>query len=56
MLDEAYGESLRAAGVRAEVQRYDGMIHGFFDMGTISPAAHKAIEESCTRFGDLLGA
>lgn len=53
---EAYGEALRAAGVRAEVQRYDGMIHGFFDMGTISPAAQKAIEESCARFGDLLGA
>jgi acetyl esterase len=51
---EAYGEVLRTAGVRADVQRYDGMIHGFFDMGTISPAAQKAIEESCARFGELL--
>jgi acetyl esterase len=53
---EAYGEALRSAGVRAEVQRYDGMIHGFFDMGTVSPAAQKAIDESCARFGDLLRA
>ena len=41
---------------RSTVQRYDGMIHGFFDMGTISPAAQKAIEESCARFGELLRA
>jgi acetyl esterase len=51
---EAYGEALRGAGVRADVQRYDGMIHGFFDMGTVSPAARAAIDESCARFGDLL--
>ena len=53
---EAYGEALRAAGVKVQVQRYDGMIHGFFDMGTISPAAQKAIDESCARFGELLRA
>jgi acetyl esterase len=51
---EAYGEALRAAGVPAEVRRYDGMIHGFFGMGTASPAAQAAIEESCARFGELL--
>jgi acetyl esterase len=51
---EAYGEALRAAGVAVDVRRYDGMIHGFFDMGTISPAARAAIEESCARFGEVL--
>ena len=51
---EAYGEALRAAGVPADVRRYDGMIHGFFDMGTISPAAQTAIDESSARFGELL--
>ena len=51
---EAYGEALRAAGVTAEVLRYDGMIHGFFDMGTVSPAAQQAVEESCGRFRELL--
>jgi acetyl esterase len=30
------------------------MIHGFFDMGTISPAAQAAIDEGCARFGELL--
>jgi acetyl esterase/lipase len=51
---EAYGKALEAAGVTASVHRYDGMIHGFFDMGTISPAAQAAIDESCARFGELL--
>jgi acetyl esterase/lipase len=51
---EAYGKALRAAGVEADVRHYNGMIHGFFDMGTISPAAQTAIEESCARFGELL--
>jgi acetyl esterase/lipase len=51
---EAYGAALQAAGVHAHVQRYDGLIHGFFDMGTISPAAQAAIDESCARFGELI--
>ncbi len=51
---EAYGKALEAAGVTAHVLRYDGMSHGFFDMGGASPAAQAAIEESCARFGELL--
>jgi acetyl esterase len=51
---EAYAEALRAAGVPVQQHRYDGMIHGFFDMGPISPAAQVAIDESCARFGELL--
>ena len=51
---EAYGRALEAAGVPAEVRRYDGMIHGFFDMGTVSPAARAAIDESCALFGQLI--
>ncbi|MGY1670538.1 alpha/beta hydrolase [Geodermatophilus sp. SYSU D00710] len=51
---EAYGKALEAAGVHADVLRYDGMIHGFFDMGTVSPAAQAAIDESCARFGELI--
>jgi acetyl esterase len=51
---EAYADALRAAGVPTEARRYDGLIHGFFDMGTLSPAAQAAIDESCARFGTVL--
>jgi acetyl esterase len=51
---EAYGAALRAAGVPADVRRCAGMIHGFFDMGGVSPAAQAAVEESCGLFGALI--
>ena len=51
---EAYGQAITAAGGQAEVRRYDGMIHGFFDMGAISPAAAAATAESYALFGDLI--
>ncbi|GAB2743474.1 alpha/beta hydrolase [Nocardioides pakistanensis] len=51
---EAYARELSAAGVKVEVRRFDGMIHGFFDMGTFSPAAQAAIDESCRMFASLL--
>jgi acetyl esterase len=50
----AYGKALEAAGGQADVRCYAGMIHGFFGMGAVSPAAAVAIEESCTRFGELI--
>jgi acetyl esterase len=53
---EAYGQALSSAGVPADVRRYDGMIHGFFDMGGFSPAARAVIEECCTAFGALIAA
>lgn len=53
---EAYGAALQAAGVPADVRRYAGMIHGFFDMGGVSPAAQAAIDESCAAFGTLIAA
>lgn len=52
---EAYGAALSAAGVPVEVRRFDGMIHGFFDMGVYSPAAQAAIDESCALFAKVLG-
>ena len=51
---EAYAEALEAAGVTVESRRYDGLIHGFFDMGGLSPAAQAAIEETCGKFRKLL--
>lgn len=47
---EAYAEALRDAGVDVDVVRYDGMIHGFLDMGAFSPAAAAAVEDLHRRF------
>ncbi len=51
---EAYARELSAAGVSVEVRRFDGMIHGFFDMGTFSPGAQAAIDEACKMFARVL--
>ena len=47
-------DALRAAGVQVEQVRYDGMIHGFVDMGPFSPAAADAVADMNARFGKLL--
>jgi acetyl esterase len=43
---EAYAAKLAAAGVPATASRYDGMIHGFFGLGSIIPAARPAVDEA----------
>ena len=50
----AYAEALQQAGVAAELMPVAGMIHGFYDMGGVSPAAKQAIVQGCTRFGQML--
>jgi acetyl esterase len=44
---EAFARRLQEAGVTAEAQRYDGLIHGFFSMGRMIPAARQGIEAAC---------
>jgi acetyl esterase len=51
---EAYAAALKAAGVRVELRRFDGMVHGFFDMGGASVAARAAVEETCALFAQVL--
>jgi acetyl esterase len=51
---EAYAKALAAAGVPVEVKRFDGMIHGFFDMGAFSPGAQAAVDEACAMFARVL--
>ena len=43
---EAYAKRLREAGVAATATRYDGMIHGFFNMGAVVDKGRQAVEEA----------
>ena len=47
---EAYADKLAAAGVPVDKVRYDGLIHGFVDMGPLSPAAAAAVDDLVARF------
>jgi acetyl esterase len=51
---EAYADRLAAEGVAVHRARYDGLIHGFFDMGPLSAAADAAIAETVEEFRTLL--
>ena len=50
----AYAEALRAAGAPVEYRQFDGMIHGFIDLGPHSGAAQAAVDETCALFAKLL--
>ncbi|MFA7265487.1 MAG: alpha/beta hydrolase, partial [Candidatus Nanopelagicales bacterium] len=51
---EAYAAALSAAGVGVKQYRAAGMIHGFYDLGPISPAAAQEIDRSNKSFAGLL--
>jgi acetyl esterase len=51
---EAYAAALSAAGVDVDLRRYDGMVHGFFDMGALSAGAQAATDDAVARFRTLL--
>jgi acetyl esterase len=46
---EAYAERLREADVPVELTRYDGMIHGFFALGMVTPVAGEAMALATSR-------
>jgi acetyl esterase len=52
----AYADRLRADGVSVDLASYDGMIHGFVDLGAWSPAAAAATADVNARFAKLLHA
>ncbi|WP_324924357.1 alpha/beta hydrolase [Actinophytocola sp.] len=43
---ELYAEAMRAAGVRVESVRYDGMAHGFFTMSGVLDDARRAVAQA----------
>lgn len=53
---EAYGHALAAAGVDAEVIRYDGFIHGFFAHSQTIDAVRGAMSDACAALRAALGA
>ena len=43
---EAYARALEAAGVDVRLHRYDGMVHGFFQLSAVLDAARAVIDEA----------
>ena len=53
---DAYADALAAAGVPVVKRSYPGLIHGFFDLGALSPACASAVRELCADLRGLLAA
>jgi acetyl esterase len=52
---EAYAEALAQAGVPVEFRRFEGLLHGFANMATISPACDAALAEIIAALRRLMG-
>jgi acetyl esterase len=51
---DAYAERLRQAGNRVVHRRFEGLIHGFFALGPVSPACAEAVRVVCADLRGLL--
>jgi acetyl esterase len=52
---EAYAARLADSGVAVDACRYDGMIHGFFQMGAVTPVADAAVSDAAAGLVTALG-
>jgi acetyl esterase len=52
---EAFAAAMKAAGNRAELRRFDGLVHGFINMVNVSPVARGAVVEMATEIRRALG-
>ena len=52
---EAYADKLRAAGVAVTLHRYDGMVHGFFQMSGLLDAARASMDEAVSALRGAIG-
>lgn len=52
---EAYGQHLREAGVPVEVQRYEGMPHGFFSFAAALDGGRRAFADATSRLRSAFG-
>jgi acetyl esterase len=51
---EAYAKALEQAGVPVTAWREPGLLHGFMNMGVVSPAARVALERIVLELGRAL--
>ena len=52
---EAYGAKLRAAGVKVNVKRYEGVCHGFVSMAAMVDVGKQAIADCCAELRTAIG-
>jgi acetyl esterase len=52
---DAYARALADAGVEVVHRSFPGMIHGFFDLSGLSPAAAEAVRQTCSDLAGMLG-
>lgn len=50
----AYAQALESAGNNVVFHEFQGLIHGFLNMGPFAPAAQQAIDQTITLFKELL--
>jgi len=51
---EAYAKALADAGVEVRLQRYEGLIHGFYGMGPVSAACAAAVTDMNRALKELI--